>query len=96
MVCVIVVHLNVCWITCSDIIFKNIKHAFYQPASERHSLSVLLHFNLKHEILWGKKKTKDIQFFVDVVEASQDLGIDVLEWRFFSKKWIFHIFSICV
>lgn len=49
-----------------DIIFSNIKHAFYQPASDR-SISVLIHFHLKNEVLWGKKKTKDVQFYVDVL-----------------------------
>jgi nucleosome binding factor SPN SPT16 subunit len=34
---------------------------------------VLIHFHLKHEILIGKKKHKDIQFYTDVIDASQNL-----------------------
>lgn len=58
----------------ADVIYKNIKHAFFQPA--KNSLTVVLHFELHNEIVLGKKKpkkTKYIQFYVEVMEASQDL-----------------------
>eukprot|EP00455_Lapot_gusevi_P020974 TRINITY_DN2209_c0_g1_i1.p1 TRINITY_DN2209_c0_g1~~TRINITY_DN2209_c0_g1_i1.p1 ORF type:complete len:1057 (-),score=311.91 TRINITY_DN2209_c0_g1_i1:101-3271(-) len=57
----------------ADIIFSNIKHAFFQSADKKSS-STLVHFHLKQEIMWGKKKTKDVQFYVEVVDASQDLS----------------------
>jgi nucleosome binding factor SPN SPT16 subunit len=56
-----------------DLIFSNIKHAFYQEAGDT-SPAVVLHFHLKDEIIWGKKKTKDVQFYVEVVDMSQDLS----------------------
>ena len=34
---------------------------------------VLIHFHLKHPIIIGKKKCTDIQFYTEVVEASQAL-----------------------
>jgi nucleosome binding factor SPN SPT16 subunit len=55
-----------------DIIYKNIKHAFFQPAENE--LIVLLHLRLHHAIMVGKKKTNDVQFFTEVMEASQALG----------------------
>ena len=54
-----------------DIIYGNVKHAIYQPCEGEHV--VLVHFHLKKPILVGKKKAKDIQFFTEVVEASQVL-----------------------
>ncbi len=49
-------------------IYRNIKHAFLQLA-ETKSTIVLLHFELKHDIICGTtkaKKTNYIQFFVDL------------------------------
>jgi nucleosome binding factor SPN SPT16 subunit len=40
-----------------DIIYKNIKHAFFQPA-EKSTLNVLMHFELHNPIMLGKKKAK--------------------------------------
>ena len=41
--------------SCSvDILYSNVKHAFFQPA--KNDVVVLLHFNLKHPVLLGKKK----------------------------------------
>lgn len=34
---------------------------------------VLLHFHLHNPIMIGKKKTKDVQFYVEVMEASYAL-----------------------
>jgi nucleosome binding factor SPN SPT16 subunit len=58
-----------------DIIYANIKSAFYQPAEESHQ--VLLHFELVNPILLDKSKTKKtnfLQFYVEVVEVSEDLS----------------------
>jgi len=60
-----------------DIIYGNIKNAFYQPAEEG-SHNVTIHFELKNPILLDKSKTKKtnhMQFFVEVVESSEDLSM---------------------
>ena len=54
-----------------DIIFANIRHAFFQP-SER-ELITLLHFHLIDPIMVGKKKTRDVQVFAEVMDAVQNL-----------------------
>jgi len=54
-----------------DINFKNIKLAFFQPAQKE--VIVLIHFHLHDPIMIGKKKTKDVQFYVEVMEASYSL-----------------------
>ena len=53
------------------IIYTNVRHAIYQPCVS--DLIVLIHFHLKHPIIIGKKKCMDIQFYTEVVEASQAL-----------------------
>lgn len=55
-----------------DIIYANIKHAFFQPSEKE--LITVIHFHLRSEIMIGKKKVKDVQFYTEVMEASQDLG----------------------
>jgi len=52
-----------------DIIYSNIKHAFFQDCKQE--IMVLIHFHLKHPIMVGKKKQENIQFFTEVIEASQ-------------------------
>ena len=54
-----------------DLIFKNIKLALFQAAEKE--IIVLLHFHLHNPIMIGKKKTKDVQFYVEVMEASYAL-----------------------
>jgi len=54
-----------------DLIFKNIKLAFFQPAEKE--ILVIIHFHLHNPIMIGKKKTKDVQFYVEVMEASYAL-----------------------
>jgi nucleosome binding factor SPN SPT16 subunit len=54
-----------------DVLFGNIKHAFFQPAE--HEMIVLIHFHLKTEIMVGKKKSKDVQFYVETMEMSHAL-----------------------
>ncbi|KNC85735.1 hypothetical protein SARC_02109 [Sphaeroforma arctica JP610] len=56
-----------------DILYDNIRHAFFQPC--KHELIVLLHFHLKNPIMGPyAKKQKDIQLFAEVVDAHIDLG----------------------
>ncbi|KAL6731395.1 hypothetical protein Aduo_002266 [Ancylostoma duodenale] len=55
-----------------DVLYNNIKHAFFQPCDNE--MIILLHFHLKHPVLWGKKKYKDIQFYTEVGEITTDLG----------------------
>eukprot|EP00112_Aurelia_sp_Birch-Aquarium-sp1_P005971 Seg1670.1 transcript_id=Seg1670.1/GoldUCD/mRNA.D3Y31 product="FACT complex subunit SPT16" protein_id=Seg1670.1/GoldUCD/D3Y31 len=55
-----------------DFLYKNIKHAFFQPCDGE--MIILLHFHLKHPIIIGKKKYRDIQFFTEVGEITTDLG----------------------
>jgi FACT complex subunit SPT16 len=57
-----------------DIIFKNIKHAFFQPADAKHNSTVLIHFQLHNAIMVGKKKSDYVQFFFEVTEASTDVS----------------------
>jgi len=55
-----------------DILYNNIKHAFYQPCDSE--MIILLHFNLKNALMVGKKKQHDIQFYTEVGEITTDLG----------------------
>ncbi|KAG6511843.1 hypothetical protein ZIOFF_029921 [Zingiber officinale] len=55
-----------------EIMFANIKHAFFQPA-EREMIT-LVHFHLHNHIMVGNKKTKDVQFYVEVMDVVQTLG----------------------
>ena len=54
-----------------EIIYANIKAAIFQPCEGEHV--VLMHFHLKHSILIGKKKFRELQFYTEVVEQSQAL-----------------------
>eukprot|EP00388_Colpodella_angusta_P022991 GDKJ01058764.1.p1 GENE.GDKJ01058764.1~~GDKJ01058764.1.p1 ORF type:complete len:1078 (-),score=350.36 GDKJ01058764.1:206-3439(-) len=67
-----------------DIPYANIKHAFFQRATESDPI-VLVHFHLKNPILMGgatatasaataKKKTIDVQFFVEAGALTEDLA----------------------
>jgi nucleosome binding factor SPN SPT16 subunit len=53
-----------------DILFSNVKHLFFQPCDGE--LIVLIHIHLKNHIMIGKKKTKDVQFYREVVDANFD------------------------
>ncbi|XP_071697254.1 FACT complex subunit SPT16-like [Rutidosis leptorrhynchoides] len=55
-----------------DILFGNIKHAFFQSAEKE--MITLLHFHLHNHIMVGNKKTKDVQFYVEVMDVVQTLG----------------------
>ena len=54
-----------------DIIYDNIKNALFQPCEKE--IMVLVHFNLKNPIMIGKKKHENVQFFTEVVEASEQI-----------------------
>ena len=58
-----------------DVLYSNIKAAFYQPAEDTHQ--VLLHFELVHPILLDKSKTKKtnfLQVYYEVVDVSEDIN----------------------
>ena len=51
-----------------DLLYNNIKEAFFQPAEK--SPVVILHFHLYDAIMLEKKKTTDVQFYQEVSESS--------------------------
>ncbi|KAF8468318.1 FACT complex subunit-domain-containing protein [Kalaharituber pfeilii] len=53
-----------------DILFSNVKHLFFQPCA--HELIVLIHVHLKDNIMVGKKKTKDVQFYREATDIQFD------------------------
>ncbi|KAK3016998.1 hypothetical protein RJ639_006564 [Escallonia herrerae] len=55
-----------------DIMYGNVKHAFFQPAEKE--MITLLHFHLHNHIMVGNKKTKDVQFYVEVMDMVQTIG----------------------
>ncbi|KAG2311110.1 hypothetical protein Bca4012_025566 [Brassica carinata] len=55
-----------------DVLFANIKHAFFQPAEKE--MITVLHFHLHNHIMVANKKTKDVQFYVEVMDVVQSLG----------------------
>ncbi|KAF8659787.1 hypothetical protein HU200_058252 [Digitaria exilis] len=57
-----------------DIMFGNIKHAFYQPAER--DMITLLHFHLYNEIMVGSKKTRDVQFYIEVMDGVDSVGLE--------------------
>ena len=55
-----------------DVMFGNIKHAFFQPAEKE--MITLVHFHLHNHIMVGNKKTKDVQFYIEVIDVVQTIG----------------------
>ncbi|XP_053625749.1 FACT complex subunit spt16 isoform X3 [Plodia interpunctella] len=55
-----------------DILYNNIKNAIFQPCDGE--MIILLHFHLKHAIMFGKKKHVDVQLYTEVGEITTDLG----------------------
>jgi nucleosome binding factor SPN SPT16 subunit len=55
-----------------DILYRNIKHAFFQP-SNKASMLILVHFRLKNPIMIGKQSAKDIQFYIEHGEDGESL-----------------------
>lgn len=54
-----------------DVMYRNIKHAFFQPA--KNEMITILHFHLINPIMVGNKKTKDVQFYAEVMDVVQTL-----------------------
>ncbi|CAD7701780.1 unnamed protein product [Ostreobium quekettii] len=54
-----------------DIMYRNIRFAFFQPAENE--MITLVHFHLHNPIMVGKKKTKDVQFYTEVMDVVQTL-----------------------
>jgi len=54
-----------------NVMYRNIKHAFFQPAENE--MVTILHFHLIHPIMLGNKKTKDVQFYAEVMDVVQTL-----------------------
>ena len=54
-----------------DVMYGNIKHAFFQPAEKE--MICLIHFHLYNDIMVGKKKSKEVQFYTEVMEVVQTL-----------------------
>ena len=54
-----------------DVMYRNIKHAFFQPAEN--DMITLVHFHLINPIMIGKKKSNDVQFYSQVMDAIQTL-----------------------
>ncbi|RWS25593.1 FACT complex subunit spt16-like protein [Leptotrombidium deliense] len=55
-----------------DILYNNIKHAFFQPCDGE--IIILIHFSLRNAIMFGKKKQTEVQFYTEVGEVTTDLG----------------------
>lgn len=55
-----------------DVMYANIKHAFFQPAEKE--MITLVHFHLHNHIMVGNKKTKDVQFYCEVMDVVQTIG----------------------
>jgi nucleosome binding factor SPN SPT16 subunit len=56
-----------------DIIYKNVKHMFFQPCENE--LIVLIHLHLHNPILVGRKKTYDVQFYREAGSQADDLDM---------------------
>lgn len=54
-----------------EVIFKNIKHAIFQPCD--HEMIVCLHLHLHQPMIIGKKKTQDVQFYTEAGLPPEDL-----------------------
>ena len=60
--------------TVVDVVSTNIKHRFFQPASED-VLIVIVHFHLREPLALGnKKRTADLQFYREVTAQFDDIG----------------------
>jgi nucleosome binding factor SPN SPT16 subunit len=56
-----------------DILFANVKHAFFQPCDG--DMIILLHVHLYSGVMVGKKKKNDVQFYTEAGIQTEDLGI---------------------
>ncbi|CAJ0608432.1 unnamed protein product [Cylicocyclus nassatus] len=55
-----------------DVLYNNIKLAFFQPCDNE--MIILLHFNLKLPVLWGKKEIQS--HFFNVVRSKDQVCED--------------------
>lgn len=74
-----------------DVMYRNIKHAFFQPAEKE--MITLVHFHLHNYIMVGTKKTKDVQFYVEVGGAGLLCGW-VVEWEGVRCGWQFWLWPV--
>lgn len=54
-----------------DVLYSNVKHAFYQAATN--DTIVLIHFHLRNAIMIGKKAQTDVQFYTEVMDEYDQL-----------------------
>ncbi len=66
-----------------DIMYRNIKHAFFQPAEKE--MITILHFHLHNYIMVGTKKTNNVQFYVEVGNVPQKRILNRVVALCFSK-----------
>ena len=57
-----------------DIMFSNIKHAFFQPCAQD-ELIAIIHFSLKTPITLSNKKVFEVQFFKESGIAADDIDM---------------------
>jgi nucleosome binding factor SPN SPT16 subunit len=55
-----------------ELLFENIKHMIYQPAAG--SISCIFHVTLRSPIMVGKRKTEELSFYAEVMEASEEVS----------------------
>ncbi|CAM9551683.1 unnamed protein product [Chrysoparadoxa australica] len=55
-----------------DILYANIKHAFFQPC-KGNDTKVVLHFHLKHKIIVGKAAHRDVSVHTEAVDSTVNL-----------------------
>lgn len=56
-----------------DIMYSQVKVAVFEPCA-KHTLMALVHLHLHEPIIFGARKTQDVQFFTEVGSASEDLS----------------------
>eukprot|EP00639_Heterosigma_akashiwo_P009747 CAMPEP_0194596634 /NCGR_PEP_ID=MMETSP0292-20121207/25794_1 /TAXON_ID=39354 /ORGANISM="Heterosigma akashiwo, Strain CCMP2393" /LENGTH=1079 /DNA_ID=CAMNT_0039456969 /DNA_START=80 /DNA_END=3319 /DNA_ORIENTATION=+ len=54
-----------------DVLYANIAHAIFSPC--KGETMVVIHLHLKHHLLVGKKRHRDVQFYTEAMEASVNL-----------------------
>lgn len=53
-----------------DVLFANVAHAFLQPCD--HESVVIVHLHLRHPIMVGRRKTRDVQFYREAIDSLVD------------------------
>lgn len=54
-----------------DMLYANVKHFIFEPS--KNSLATIFHVTLKQPMLIGKKKSDELSFYADVLEASESV-----------------------